>query len=716
VTLFGPFEAVPAYPLVFPVFWGAVAFFALAMARHLRVFAAARAEGPSPFADVPARLGGLVQYAFIQTKMFKDPGAAIMHAGIFWGFVLLTIGTANVVTGGVIEQVLSIPFDGLLWAAISALQNVVAVIVLVAIAWAFYRRLVTRPRRLTFNRDALVILAMIGGVVATELFAEVFEFARYGSQPGSFVSAWLAQPLRAGVAPGALETAFAGLWWAHIALVAAFLAYLPFSKHLHIATSFPNIWFRKLRPRGELPRMDIEDETATFGLRTLQDLGWKDLLDGFTCTECGRCQEACPANATGKPLNPKAFIMGIRDMSVEAEQGLNLIPNSPIVRETYGLDDSRPSAAALARPIVDTAIPYDAVWDCVTCGACVEACPVLIEHVDKIVGLRRNLVLEESRFPTELTAAFRAMEGQGNPWGMPASSRLDWTKPLPFDVRTVASVAAAGALDTLEVLYWVGCAAAFDPRNQKVARAVATCLHAAGVSFAVLGQEESCTGDPARRMGNDYVFQILAGGAVETLNRYAMGERTIVTACPHCFNTIGNEYGQLGGSYRVVHHSTYLAELVSSGRLVTVPEDAASSTGDHRPGSVTVHDSCYLARYNGVVAAPRSVLGAAGVDVVEMEKSGKNTFCCGAGGGRMWMEETRGTRINEERARQVLETGASTVATACPFCMVMLSDGLAAADGGSAVAAMDVSEVLAARIAAAPAERVLPVVQVAGQA
>jgi Fe-S oxidoreductase len=401
--------------------------------------------------------------------------------------------------------------------------------------------------------------------------------------------------------------------------------------------------------------------------------------------------------------------MGIRDMSVEAEHGLNLIPNSPIVRETYGLDDARPSPASLAKPIVDDAIPYDAVWDCVTCGACVEACPVLIEHVDKIVGLRRNLVLEESRFPQELNAAFRSMEGQGNPWGQPASTRLDWTKPLPFEVPTVASLAAEG-LDSLEVLYWVGCAAAFDTRNQKVARAVATCLHAAGVSFAVLGQEESCTGDPARRMGNDYVFQILASGAVETLNRYGMGERTIVTACPHCFNTIQNEYGQLGGSFRVVHHSTFLADLVSSGRLATVPEDAGSSTGDHRPGSVTVHDSCYLARYNGIVAAPRSVLGAAGVALTEMPKSGKDTFCCGAGGGRMWMEETRGTRINEERTRQVLETGASTVATACPFCMVMMTDGLAAADGGSAVNAMDISEVLAARLASVPEDRRLPVV------
>jgi len=712
--MFPVFAEVPGYPLVFVVFWGAAVVFALAMARHLRVFAATRpsVEQPRPFGAIPARLFGLVEYALVQRKMFKDLRAGVMHAGIFWGFVLLTIGTANVVTGGVIETILSAPLDGAIWAAISALQNVVAVIVLVSIAWAFERRLISRPRRLTYNRDALLILAMIGGVVATELFAEVFEFARYGDQPGAFVSAALAGSLRSSVGPAGLELGFGILWWAHIVLVAAFLVYLPFSKHLHIATSFPNIWYRKLRPRGELPAMDLEREDATYGLKSLQDLGWKDLLDGFTCTECGRCQEACPAWNTGKPLNPKTFIMGIRDLSAEAEYGLNLIPNSPIVRETYGLDDAAPAAALMATPIVDNAIPYDAVWDCVTCGACVEACPVLIEHVDKIVGLRRNLVLEESRFPTELTGAFRAMEGQGNPWGQPASARLDWTKPLPFDVPTVASMAAEGRLDDLDVLYWVGCAAAFDPRNQKVARAVATCLHAAGVRFAILGQEESCTGDPARRMGNEYVFQILAGGNVETLNRYGMGERTIVTACPHCFNTIGNEYGQLGGTYRIVHHSTYLAELLASGRLATIPADADAGTesGDHAPGSVTVHDSCYLARYNGVIAAPRDVLGAVdGLELREMDKSGKNTFCCGAGGGRMWMEETRGTRINAERTRQVLETGAATVATSCPFCMVMMGDGLAAAgDGASGVVALDVSELLAARIASAPADRRLP--------
>src|SRR4029077_2408605 len=286
-----------------------------------------------------------------------------------------------------------------------------------------------------------------------------------------------ALPLR-GLAPGVLEAGFGLLWWLHMVIVAAFLCYLPFSKHLHIATSFFNIFFRKLQPRGELPVMDLEAEDSTFGLRTLADLGWKDMLDGFTCTECGRCQEACPAWNTGKPLNPKHFIMGIREMSVEAEHGLPLIPNSAGVRETYGLDDSV-HADRLASPIVDNAIPFDAVWDCVTCGACVEACPVLIEHVDKIIGLRRNLVLEDSRLPTELNGAFRNMEGVGNPWGQPPTTRTDWTRGLPFEGPTVAPLAADGRRGGVEVLYWVGCAAAFDERNRKVARAFATCLNAA---------------------------------------------------------------------------------------------------------------------------------------------------------------------------------------------------------------------------------------------
>ena len=709
------FEHVPFYPLVFVVFWGAAILFVLAMARHLRVFAAVRATGPSPFQDIPARLVGLIQYAFVQTKMFKDPRAAILHLGIFWGFILLTVGTANIVTGGLLQAVISIPFDGVLWAATLAMQNVVAVLVLLSVLWAFERRFISRPPRLTYNTDALIILGMIGGVVATELFAQVFEIAAFEDQPGAFIAAALATPLGAGglgLSQEALETGFWVLWWAHMLLVAAFLVYLPFSKHLHIVTSFFNIYFRKLAPRGELPAMDLEAEDATFGLRTLGDLGWNDLLDGFTCTECGRCQQACPAWNTGKPLNPKTFIMGIRDMSVEAEHGLPLIPNSPSAA-SFGLSDAIDQQAMLS-PIVDNAIPYDAVWDCVTCGACVEACPVLIEHVDKIVGLRRNLVLEDSRFPAELNGAFRNMEGVGNPWGQPPTTRTDWTKGLPFEVPLVADVAARGDLGGLEVLYWVGCAAAFDERNRKVARAFATCLNAAGIPFAILGQEESCTGDPARRMGNDYVFQMLATGNIETLNRYQMGERTIVTACPHCFNSIGNEYGQLGGNFRVVHHAAYLRELLAGGRLRVVDADAtASEPGTGR--SVTLHDSCYLTRYNGIVEEPREILAAVpGIELREMDNRGKNTFCCGAGGGRMWMEETRGTRINESRTAQALATGASTVATECPFCMTMMKDGLEAAQSGTggSVRAIDIAELLAESLAPTqPGSRALPVLQ-----
>ncbi len=711
--MFEAFDIVPAYPLVFPVFWGAFAVFGLVVARHLRIFAEARAEGPRALVQIPRRTWGVVRYAILQTRMFRDRRVGVMHIGLLLGSTILLIGNANAVTGGFLQAVVSWPLDGALWTLLTAVQNAVALAAFAAVAYAFERRLISRPARLLFTRTALIILAMIFAVVSTEFLAQAFEAARFGDIAGAFAANALGGPLR-GLGPQATETAFVLLWWGHIVVLSGFLVYIPFNKHFHVYTSFVNIYLRKLAPRGELPAMDLEREDITFGVRTLQDLGWKDLLDGFTCTECGRCTDACPANRTGKPLDPRALIMGIRRMSVEAEQGIDLIPNSPIVREVHGLDDTRPDASRLARPIVDDAIPYDAVWDCVTCGACVEACPVLIEHVDKIVGLRRNLVLEDSRFPQELTAAFTNMERAGNPWGQPKATRTDWTKGLPFAVPTVAELAAAGRLEEIEVLYWVGCAAAFDERNRKVARAFATCLDAAGIRFAILGQEETCTGDPARRMGNDYVWQMLAAANIATLDRYRL--KSIVTACPHCFNTIGNEYGQLGGDYEIVHHSVYLRRLLEQGRLRTIDPAATVETGPQLPTrSVTFHDSCYLARYNGVVAEPRAVLAAIpGLELREMERSGRESFCCGAGGGRMWMEETRGTRINAERTRQALATGASTVATNCPFCMTMLRDGLDSAEANvdGAVRAIDIAELLAESLEPLPADgRRLPVIQ-----
>jgi len=693
-------DHVPFYPLAPLLFVAALVVFALLMARHLRVFAYAR---PAAVGDEPGRLQSLFKYAIVQVRMFRDPDAGLLHAAIFWGFVILTVGTADRVAFGLISNISRMPLDGWLWRLLVLGQNMFVLTVLGAVGYALFRRLVWRyPRRTTLSRDGVVILLLIGGVVVTEWFAEAFRIAAYGDPDAGWAIA--ATPLGIGLSAvlpaSALEVGHGVFFWANVALVSGFLVYLPRSKHLHIVTAFFNTAMRKMKPRGELPKMDLEAEDARFGIKTIEDMSWKDLLDGFTCTECGRCQEACPAWATGKPLNPKTMIMGIREMAVDAEASVPLIPWL------------KPAVASIgdAKPVVDTAIPYDAVWDCVTCGACVEACPVLIEHVDKIVGLRRNLVLEESRFPEELTVSFTNMERYQNIWGQPQTSRLDWARGLPFTVPTAASVVETGGEDAvaaLECLYWVGCAASFDDRNRRVARAVVTCLEAAGVSYAVLGQEESCTGDPARRMGNDYVYQLLAAGNVEVLNRYK--PKTIITACPHCFNTIGNEYGQLGGSFDVVHHSQYLSKLIGEGRL---------RVDEQRARSVTLHDACYLTRYNGVISETRDVLGAVpGIELREMEKNGKQTFCCGAGGGRMWMEEKRGTRINAERTSQALATGASAVATACPFCLVMMRDGVADAGArGEGVAVQDIAEIFAAGLAAgssgAPSNgRSLPVVQ-----
>jgi Fe-S oxidoreductase len=391
------------------------------------------------------------------------------------------------------------------------------------------------------------------------------------------------------------------------------------------------------------------------------------------------------------------MIMGLRHATVMAGSRLPLVPKERSIGALATADRDRASEAIHA-PIVDEAIPYEAVWDCLTCGACVEACPVLIEHVDTIVDLRRGLVLEEGRFPDELNATFRNLERTGNPWGQPASARLDWAKGLPFDVPTVADLAQRDELGSLEVLYWVGCAAAFDERSIQVARAVVTCLDAAGVRFAVLGEEETCTGDSARRSGNEYLYQKLATQNIETLTRYGMSERTIITACPHCMNTIGVEYRQLGGRFEIIHHAVYLRRLLDEGRL-SVSADGVVD------GPVTLHDSCYLARYNGVTDDPRHVLRALPmVELREMEQRGRDTFCCGAGGARMWMEETVGTRINAVRARQATATGAEAVVTECPFCLTMMRDGLAAAgDGEAALRTVDLAELLAARLETGPA-------------
>ena len=407
-------ERIPFYPLAPTLFVVAVIGFVLLMARHLRVFAVARPATVS--ADEPGRLQSLFVYAVAQVRMFRDLDAGVMHATIFWGFVILTVGTADRVTFGLVEHIVRPLLDGWLWRLLMLGQNMFVLGVLVMVGYALFRRLVWRyPRRTTLSRDALVILFLIGGVVLSEWLAEGFRIAAYGDPDAGWavMAAPLSVVLKAFFAEGALNTGYALFFWANVAIVSFFLVYLPRSKHLHIVTAFFNAALRKMKPRGELPQIDLEASDARFGVKTVADLSWKDLLDGFTCTECGRCQEACPAWATGKPLNPKTMIMGIREMSVEAEAGVPLIP---WIRPGGGT-----AIHGTDKPIVDAAIPYDAVWDCVTCGACVEACPVMIEHVDKIVGLRRSLVLEDSRFPEELTASFNNLERYSNIWGQPQS-------------------------------------------------------------------------------------------------------------------------------------------------------------------------------------------------------------------------------------------------------------------------------------------------------
>ena len=455
----------------------------------------------------------------------------------------------------------------------------------------------------------------------------------------------------------ALERAFV---WAHVLLILAFLAYLPHSKHLHILTAAINVFFGRTRARGRLEPLRFDDEAEAdvrFGSGTVADMTWKQTVDTLSCTECGRCQDACPAWATGKALSPKLLIMGLRDQ---------LLAEGPKLLADGSFEPS---------PLVPNAVTDDVVWDCVTCGACVRECPVEIEHIDHIVDLRRHLVMVESRFPAEADPMLRDVERSSNPWGKPQAERGAWAEALGVRVLEPGDPAP-------ELLYWVGCAGSFDERARRATEATAKLLQAAGVDFAILGPRESCTGDPARRMGNEYVFQSFAEQNVETLN--GAGVEKIVTSCPHCFNTLGTEYPDFGGSYEVRHHTELLADLLREGRL-SPSRDA---------GTITYHDSCYLARHNDVRMEPRELVSAVG-QPVEMARSGVRTFCCGAGGAHMWMEE-RGRPINEERVREAAETGAATLAVACPFCTVMLDDGVQAS--GRDLRVVDVAQLLAEAI------------------
>jgi Fe-S oxidoreductase len=628
--------------------------------------------------DLSVRLSREGTQVLGQRKLFQRFVPGLMHALIFWGFLIL-LTTILEVAGQVIDPAFEVPVIGGT-RALGLLQDVFAAGVLVGLAIALWIRIGQRPERFvgSHRREAYRILGLIFWIVVTLFLARGARIA-LGYAPD-----WWWTPVSTAVSH-VIEFLSEGwqrvvMWvsmWGHLALVLGFLVYLGYSKHLHIATSAINVFFGSTRSRGYLTPLRIDVEAAaddvTLGAATLPDLTWKELLDLYACTECGRCQSACPAWNTGKPLSPKLLVMNLRDhLLEEGPRLLTAKEAGEVVTPT-----------ALAPDVIDDEV----VWACTTCGACMQECPVDIEHVDTIVDLRRNLVMAEARFPQEAESMLRNLEATGNPWGSPQTDRAAWAEGL--GVRVLADGEHAP-----EYLYWVGCAGSFDDRAKAVSRAVIDVLRRAGVSFAILGPRERCTGDPARRMGNEYLFQTLAEANVATLEE--AGVTKIVANCPHCFNTLRNEYPDYGGNYEVIHHSQLIARLLADGRL---------RPSSQEPMAVAYHDPCYLGRHNDVYRDPRDALEALpGIEMVEMPRHAERGLCCGAGGARMWMEERIGKRINRERMDEAASTGAEAVGVACPYCLIMLEDG--ARDRGDETPVLDLAQLVARAVgdgAATPA-------------
>ena len=618
--------------------------------------------------DIGKRIRDEVVIYLLQRKLLKRPYLVrgLAHAFIFWGFIVITMGTVDLLLSGLV----GLRMPGAASAFFVWAVDVFALLVLASILLALVRRAFFKPPRMHIALDGYIIL----GLIAT-LMVSLLLFENAGVAAG-YLAAHQAIPPFARLVPVPWPTAVAGTvfaasWWVHVVTVLGFAAYLPQSKHLHIVTTLPNVFFRSQRPRGALRFVDEIEERETFGAATLRDFSWKQHLDGYTCTECGRCSDNCPALATGKALDPQKIVLDLRDL---------------LLKEGDALLKDR--SATGTPPAHQLATKPDELWACTTCAACVEQCPVTIEHIDKIVDMRRYLTMQEAAAPPEAQRAMTNIERAGNPWGEPAGTRGDWSEGL--------GVPTLGDKPDAEYLYFVGCAASFDRRNQRVAKALAKILRSAHLSFAILAAEETCNGDPARRMGNEYLWQLQAQRNIETFARYKV--RKVIASCPHCFNTIANEYPQLGGSYEVVHALQLVRDLIAEKRIALGPGAAES---------VAYHDPCYLGRHNGIYDDPRAVLDAIdGVTRMEIEPHHRERgFCCGAGGGRMWMEEKVGQRVNHRRVEQILAAGdakgarPSKVASGCPFCLIMLDEGVGAKGIQDELKPVDVLELVAARLA-----------------
>ncbi len=665
----------------------ALAFFAQSAFRWIRII---RSGQPDARLDhIGRRLGVLFKLAFAQYRILKgDLKAGLMHAVIFWGFCVVSLRTILLFGMG-FDAGFGAPlletFSGQVYTLV---LNIFELLVLMAILYGTYRRVVVKPKRLTLSAEAVVILVIIGLLMITDFLFDGSHFALgTGGDP-----AWapISSLVGQGLAATGLSLETLGLigdvsFLTHLILILAFLNFLPFGKHFHVFTFLPNVFFMRTTPLGQLRNLNLEDPNATsFGSGKLTDLSWKDLLDVATCTECGRCSDNCPAFNTGKILSPKQINIDMRH---------HVRKENPLLPWVRASGDGSPAAASGEAPaeqmggpgreqyLAPDIIDPEVFWSCTTCRACEEACPVGIEFVDRIVGVRRHMVLTQGVMPAEVQATFRNIETNSNPWGISFNDRAEWCKGL--GVRTFAEHPEA------EYLYFVGCAGSFDERSKKVACAFVKVLQKAGIDFAILGKEEVCTGDSARRIGNEYLFQTLAKQNIETFNRYKV--RKILTACPHCFNTIKNEYPQFGGNYEVIHHTDFINSLIRDGKLKAVRP---------LPQKVTYHDSCYLGRYNEIYASPREILKSIpGTEVVDVELSRDKGRCCGAGGGRMWMEERVGIRVNHKRLEDLQTANPNVIASACPFCLTMMSDATRDKGVEEKIETKDVVELLAESLA-----------------
>ena len=632
--------------------------------------------------NVGRRLKDFRAGAYMQT-LLRDPAAGIMHSFIYFSFlILLAVTTVLEINHQVPESWKFLHGD--VYRGYSFVGDAAGLAFFIGVMWAIVRRYVQRPYRIRIKTkpEHALILGTFLTLVVTGFGAEAWRIALNG-RPTFERWSFIGYPLSGLIDGQANLAGVHQIWWAvHVTSFLVFLAILPVTMIRHMFTSPLNMYLRdRDRPKGAMRAMPnlMETELESFGATTIEDFTWKQLLDTDACTMCGRCTAVCPAHATGKSLDPREIVL--KTGEVMARTG------TPPVSPPIGVD---PEITVSVDNIFER-ITSEEIWACTSCKACDEACPVNIEILDKILDMRRYLSLMESDFPTELGNTYRNMENAHNPWGLSQSERAAWTSK----VDDVPIVEPGSPLEH-EYLYWVGCAGSFDDKNQKVTIAMAKLLKRAGVDFAIIGPHENCNGDPARRSGNEYIFQMLATTNIEILN--GMGVKKIITQCPHCFNTLGNEYPQLGGNYEVIHHSQLLEQLIDTGQL--------DMTGARLDERVVYHDSCYLGRHNDVYMSPRNVIGSlAGIELVEAERNGTKGMCCGAGGARMWMEEDLGKKINDDRSEELIATGASRVATACPFCYIMIDDGVKATSSAETVMVADISMHLLEALEAADARQ-----------